>query len=189
MRHLFARGFLVLALGWAGPLFAQQTKAENTSGGAQGTIVSQVLTIDSERLFQDSAFGRRVAAQAEAKVTELAAENRTIEAELEAEEQALTQKRTTLSPAEFRSLADAFDRKVMETRSIQAGKARLIEETLDRERSVLLTAAAPVLEQIMRAAGAAVILERRSVFVSISAIEVTQEAIQALDNSLGDGTK
>lgn len=183
------RGFLVLALVWAGPLYSQQSDPVRPSGVAQGTVTSQVLTIDSERLFQDSAFGRRVAAQAEDNVAKLGAENRVIEADLEAEELALTEKRATLTPVEFRALADAFDRKVMETRNIQAGKARQIEETLDRERSVLLSAAAPVLEQIMRAAGATVILERRSVFVSISAIEVTQEAIQALDNSLGDGTK
>ena len=40
----------------------------------------------------------------------------------------------------------------------------------------------------MREAGAAVILERRGVFVSANAIDVTEIAIQRIDASLGDGT-
>ena len=51
-----------------------------------------------------------------------------------------------------------------------------------------LTAAAPVLEQIMREAGAAVILEQRSVFVSANAIDITKKAIERIDAQLGDGS-
>ena len=39
----------------------------------------------------------------------------------------------------------------------------------------------------MREAGAAVILERRSVFASASVIEITDEAITLLDSTLGTG--
>jgi Skp family chaperone for outer membrane proteins len=52
---------------------------------------------------------------------------------------------------------------------------------------VFLAAAGPVLEQMMREAGAAVILERRSVFVSANAIDITDEAIERLDASVGSG--
>ena len=39
----------------------------------------------------------------------------------------------------------------------------------------------------MREAGAAVILERRSVFVSLNAIDITADAIALLDETLGSG--
>lgn len=164
---------------------AQQTSTGQSFG--RGTVISPVLTIDSERMFLESAFGRRVAAEIEALSAELASENRGIEADLEAEERELTEVRATMDPEEFRALADAFDQKVQQTRLAQAAKGRALNAQLDEEREVFLNAAAPVLEQLMREADAAVILERRSVFVSASAIEITDNAIALLNETLGDG--
>ncbi|MEW9920746.1 OmpH family outer membrane protein [Marimonas sp. MJW-29] len=172
------------ALSSAPSLHAQQTPG---AGLDRGSVISPVLTIDSERLFLQSAFGRRVAAEIEAKGAELTAENRRIEADLEAEERELTEKRATMSPEEFRELADAFDRKVQDTRQAQSAKGRALNALLEQEREVFLNAAAPVLERLMREAEAAVILERRSVFVSASAIEITDDAIALLDETLGSG--
>lgn len=153
----------------------------------RGSIISPVLTIDSSRLFLESDFGRRVVAEIEVLGATLARENRGIEADLEAEEQELTQARGTMDAEEFRALADAFDEKVQQTRQAQAAKGRALDSQLDEEREVFLTAAAPVLEQLMRQADAAVILERRSVFVSASAIEITDDAIALLNETLGNG--
>ncbi|MEM6941751.1 MAG: OmpH family outer membrane protein [Pseudomonadota bacterium] len=153
----------------------------------RGVIVSPILTIDSDRLFLESDFGQRVISQIEAQSAALAAENRQIEADLEAEERTLTERRAELDPEAFRELADAFDEKVQQTRSAQAAKGRALTAALDEEREVFLTAAAPVLERLMRDANASVILERRSVFVSAAAIEITDDAITLLNQNLGSG--
>ena len=150
-------------------------------------VISPVLTIDSERMFRESAFGRRVTADIEARSVDLAAENREIEAELEAEERALTEQRAEMTPEAFRSRADAFDAKVQRTRAEQAAKNRALTDRLEEERERFLNAAAPVLEQLMRNSGAAVILERRRVFVSSAAVEVTDRAITLLDQTIGSG--
>lgn len=172
-----------LSLFGAGPVFSQQTETSEQ----RSVIQSPILTIDSERVFNESAFGLRVTAEIEAKGAELSAENRKIEADLEEEEKRLTKERETLDPEEFRQLADAFDEKVQLIRRTQATKGRALNETLDKERDVFLAAAGPVLEELMRDAGAAVILERRSVFVSANAIDITSEAIARLDASVGSG--
>lgn len=164
---------------------AQQTFATNPP--ARSGVLSSVLTIDSERLFLESAFGRRVAAEVEAQGNVLASENRRIEADLEAEEKRLTELRPTMEPDVFRALAEEFDEKVQLTRSTQAAKGRALNDLLEQEREVFLSAAAPVLERLMREAGAVVILERRSVFVSASAVEITDDAISLLDETLGSG--
>ena len=166
---------------------AQQRPPETPNAEAPRAVISPVLTIDSERMFRESAFGQRVNREIEDESTNLAQENREIEAELEAEERALTEKRATLEPVEFRRLADAFDQKVQRTRSEQAAKNRALSELLDSERDRFLAAAAPVLEQLMRNSDAAVILERRRVFVSSAAIEVTDKAIALLDETIGAG--
>ena len=182
---------LVMMLAGATPGLAQQAPVAepqaNTPATARGGVISPVLTIDSERLFRDSAFGQRVTREIEAESEQLATENREIEAALEAEERELTEKRSQMKPAQFRLLADAFDEKVQRTRAEQAAKNRALSEALDLERERFLSAAAPVLEQLMRNSDAAVILERRRVFVSSSVIEVTDEAIALLDEAIGTG--
>ncbi|WP_227267947.1 OmpH family outer membrane protein [Roseobacter weihaiensis] len=155
---------------------------------ARMQVESPILTIDSERLFEDSIFGRQTISDFEARGAALSAENRRIEDELEAEEQALTTLRPTITPEEFRALADAFDAKVQETRRTQEDKSRELNAGLERRKVVFLNAAMPVLEQLMREAGAAVVLERRSIFISSNAVDITQVAIFRL-NQLLDGTE
>ena len=162
------------------PVFAQQQSERRV-------VQSPILTIDSDRVFNESAFGLRVADDVETQSAEISAENRLIEADLKAEERKLTDQRSKLSPDAFSGLADAFDEKVQKTRAAQAAKGRALNELVEKERQVFLAAAGPVLEQMMREAGAAVILERRSVFVSANAIDITDEAIERLDASVGSG--
>lgn len=190
----FARS-VALALALIGPaqiVSGQAVQAQQAGGDAgldRGSIVSAVLTIDSDRLFLDSDFGKRVVAEVEAKGAVLATENRKIEADLEAEEKRLTTVRATMSPEEFRTLANEFDEKVQQTRQVQATKGRALNALLDQEREVFERAAAPVLERLMRSADAAVILDLRAVFVSASAIEITDDAISLLNETLGSGAQ
>ena len=183
MKQPFALVCFVLALCGAGPGWAQQTQ---TQGGLSlGTVATPVLTIDSDRLFFESDFGAKATAQAEQQRAELGAQNRQIEADLAAEEQDLTVRRAGMEPLEFRKLAEAFDKKVQETRAAQAGKGRAITEDFERQREVFLNAALPVLNSLMEDAGALVILDRRTVVVSASAIEITNDAIALLNETLG----
>lgn len=167
---------LTLALFWASVALSQDLR-------------SPILTIDSERFYRESAFGQRVLNEIEARTTELADDNRTLEAELEAEEQALTEQRAEMAPEAFRALADAFDARVEVIRRERDARSRAIADLLEQNRGQFLNAAAPVLEEIMRDAGAAVILEQRSVFVSANAIDITNLAISRMNSVLGDGTQ
>lgn len=181
--HRLALCLLPVLSFWTAPGLSQQAP----SVAERPVVQSPILTIDSDRIFNESAFGLRVAAEIEAKSAELSAENRKIETDLEAEEQQLTIERAILSSDEFRKLADAFDEKVQQIRRAQAVKGQALNDLVGQEREVFLNAAGPVLEQLMRDAGAAVILERRSVFVSANAIDITSEAIKRLDAAVGSG--
>jgi len=168
---------MVLGLLYAAPLPAQDLPLANTP----------VITIDSERLFLNSEFGKRVARGIEARGNYLASENRQIEAELAEAEQKLTDMRTAMTPDEFRPLADAFDTRVQATRQAQAGKSRALNALLEQEREVFLNAAGPVLQELMEEVGASVVLERRTVFISANSSDITVEAIARLNATLGDG--
>lgn len=168
-----------LVLLWAGPAAAQES--------ASGT--GPILTIESDRLFSESAFGQRVAQEIEAEQSVLLAENRKIEAELTDEEKRLTELRKDMTPEDFRAVADAFDARVQEIRRIQDAKGRAIGERREQERKEFLQAAGPILARMLQDSGAAVILERRSVFFSLDTIDVTTRAIERLDRVIGDGTQ
>lgn len=180
---MFRAALIALALSTA-PLAAQEGQGDlqvvPVPGGA-------VLTIDTDRLFTESLFGHRVAEEYRAATEELGAENRRIEAELTAEEQALTDRRATMEPGDFRAEAEAFDARVQAIRAEQDAKERALQEHLTQGRDAFLSAAAPVLGELMREAGASVILDRRSVFLALGTVDLTEDAIAAIDAAIGDG--
>jgi Skp family chaperone for outer membrane proteins len=161
--------------------------AQSADTGQAISVPSPILTLDQERFFAGSAWGKRAAGDIEAASLALAAENRRIEAELTAEERALTDERATLTPEAFRPKADAFDAKVVAIRADQDRKARDLAELRDTERNAFFAAALPVLGEVLRERGAVAILDARAIFIAANAIDVTDQMIVAVDKSVGAG--
>jgi Skp family chaperone for outer membrane proteins len=166
-------------LGWLRPICVALALVGASVAAAQ-EVRSPILTIDSERLYRNSAFGQRVLRDIEAQTT--------LENQLETEERALTEQRPTLTAEQFRALADAFDARVQSIRAERESKSREIAAKLEENRDLFLNAAFPVLEAIMREAGAAVVLEQRNVFISANAIDITETAINQINSVLSDGS-
>ncbi len=175
---------LAVALAPGGPA-AQEAPAPDAAGPVQ----SPVLTIDAERLFAETLFGRRVNAELVARSDALQSENERLAAELAARERGLTERRPTMEPEAFRAAADAFDADVQRIRAEQDAKEVALQQTLDAERQRFLGVVTPVLARLMIESGAAVILERRYVFLGVGLVDVTDEAIGAIDAALGDGSE
>ena len=176
-------GFLraiVLAIAIAAPAFP-------VSAQQLDEVRSPILTLDQERFFVESAWGKRAMAEIEAVSTALAAENRQIEAELTVEEKSLTEQRATLSVENFRAAADAFDAKVTMIRQQQDGKARDVGRMRDTERQQFYRAALPVMGEVMRSRGAVAILDARAIFISADVIDATDEMIATVDERVGAG--
>ncbi|KUJ86237.1 outer membrane chaperone Skp [Ruegeria marisrubri] len=159
------------------------------AGHAQqlGLPEAPILTISSDRLFSESAFGQRVIREIEAEGAALAAENERIVAELSREEKELTQKRAEMDPDAFRELADAFDRKVQSHRDGQRAKLEALGARGEEARGTFLQLARPILVALLHDSGAGVILERSSVFLSSDATDITDIAIARIDAAIGDG--
>lgn len=149
---------------------------------------SEILTISSDRMFAESAYGKQVSSDIEAQGDILGAENRRIEIELITEERELTERRPEMKPEVFRGLADAFNAKVEDIRRTQDDKARALVQLQEEKQVAFFQAARPILADLMRESGASVVLERSSIFLSATAIDITDMAIGRLDATLGDGT-
>lgn len=145
--------------------------------------VSPVLTIDQDRLFAETRLGAEQSAEWERQAQELAAENTEIENALIAEESALTEQRATLPPDEFRALADAFDVRVQALRAEQDEKARQLNRQREEARTSFFSEIATILSEIVREKGAVVVIDRRDVFLSADRIDITDEAIERINES------
>ncbi len=151
-------------------------------------VPPQILTLDQDRLYADSAYGKAMEAKALVISQALAAENRKIEVDLLAEEADLTQKRATMAVAGFQALADGFDVKVEKLRKDQAAKVDAVRAQRDAGRKTFFSAAVPVLAEMMHQMGAYAIVNRDALFLSFDSIDVTDRAIKAVDDKLGDGS-
>ena len=142
------------------------------------------VTLNQERLFKESAWGRAALARAETDGKALASENRRIEEALEKEERDLTDRRATLKPTEFAAIASAFDTKVEEIRAAQEGKSRSIQRGLEEDRQRFFQVVTPIMGELLAESGATAILADTAIIMSLSSIDITSTAIARIDQRL-----
>ncbi len=169
-------------------LLPQPLCAQELTDLPVGQVRSPVLIIDTERVFTESQFGLRIAADVQRDSEALVAENRRIEAALTEEERSLTLRRPTMPVADFRAEADAFDERVQGIRQAQDAKQRALQDGIVTGRDQFLQAVTPILGRLMQESGAVVILDRRSVFLGVGTVDITDLAIARINAEIGDGT-
>lgn len=146
-----------------------------------------VVIVDQEALYRQSRWGMRAQAELAAQSRQVAADNDRAFADLVADEDALTAARARLSPEEFRIRAAEFDERVMAIRRERDEAREALSDTAERDRAIFFQAAAPVLGRVMVARGALVMLDQRMVLIAEDRVDVTDDAIAALNAELGDG--
>lgn len=177
---------------WWGAVLVAALLVQGLLGAAPLRAQSQpspegILVLNQERFYGASLYGRRVQAELEAASQALSAENREIEAQLTEEELRLTNERASLPVEEFRALADEFDARVVEIREAQDAKGRRLATQAEAARQRFFELAVPVLLELVRDRGAAVIMDSRAVILSADAVDITDEALARIDATVGDG--
>lgn len=147
----------------------------------------QILTLDWDRLYEGSAWGQRVVRDVAEASRALNTENNRIADALVAEERALTEQRATMELAAFRAAAEAFDKRATEIRAAQKAKAQALQARLDQERGAFIQAALPILDELLVARGAAIVLDRRVIIRGLADLDVTAELVRLVDERVGDG--
>ena len=178
---------LLLALAaTAPPAAAQVSLGEAVTPPA--AVPTGIVILDQDRLYRDSRFGQRMLAAIDAQLKTLQTENRSLEADLEAEEKSLTARRPTLPAEEFQALAKAFDIKVKGIRTARDAKSRDLAAQRDTAQKTFLKTAVPVLARILTEQNAAAIVDRSAVILSFDRIDITDLAIARIDAQLLDAT-
>ncbi|WP_116132033.1 OmpH family outer membrane protein [Tropicimonas sp. IMCC34043] len=186
VRGAVRAGLIGMALAFAasvpsgGPASAQQ---------ATVAVPPQILTLDQERLFSETLYGKRLVSEVERVSEELAQRNRDVSAELAAEEKDLTEQRKQMTLQQFRPLADAFDEKVVRLRKEQDDKIVALQRQRDQERHAFSVRILPILRDIVAEVGGLAILDERAVILASDQIDITDRAIAQIDERLGDGAQ
>ena len=148
--------------------------------------LSAIAVLDQESLFSETEWGRNILKNVEDKVTELAAENRLIESELELEELNLTKVRKNTSKIEFDILALKFDGKVKKIRNEQSIKQRQINIYLNENKKLFFEKITPILLSYIDELGIEVILNKDTVALASLGSDITQSAINRINEELDD---
>ena len=185
---LIQKAGFVLAFCVSAPALAQTQTDTPEEPQTVVILQSAILTVDTDRLFTESLYGRRIQSDFVVARNELIAENRTKEAELLAEEKELTELRPTLIREEFSKLAEEFDAKTQIIRSEQAAKDTEIRSNLESARLEFLQIIQDVFAEIMRERRALAIFSNDTVILVADSINITDEAIAKIDALIGDGT-
>jgi len=148
--------------------------------------LSAIAVLDQESLFSETEWGKNILKNVENKVTELAAENRLIESELEREELNLTKVRKNTSKIEFDLLAINFDDKVKKIRLEQADKQRKINIYLNKNRKLFFEKVTPILLAYINELGIEVLLNKDTVALASLGSDITKSAINKINEKLKD---
>ena len=178
---------LLFILIWFATFNPSGTLSQEAVRGGAG--FSTVWTIDISRIARDTLFGQRVIEDFENAQNELVEANTTIQNDLEAEEQSLVELRKNLAPVEFRKLAVEFDEKANSIRKERAELENALFQARDESISELLRLSVPYLQEIMLSYQASIIVDRRNIVLSNPMIDITEQAIQLINDNLGDGQK
>ncbi|MCV6824316.1 MULTISPECIES: OmpH family outer membrane protein [Halocynthiibacter] len=176
-----AQGFRPIEFSTGTPL-----NAAVAGGGVNG---AGFVILNQDRLFFESAYGKRALEELQEQARALQSENSTLTQDLEAEENELAQNRSNMEPDEFRRRADAFDEKVQAIRAAQDRKLQELGEQEEVARNNFARAIVPVLQAILKERGAAGILDSRVVLLPSPDINITDDAIRLVDQILGDGAE
>ena len=148
--------------------------------------LSAIAVLDQESLFLETFWGKNILKNVEEKVTDLAAENRLIEGELELEEFNLTKVRKITAKIEFDVLAIEFDNKVKKIRDQQSSKQREINNYLNENRKLFFEKVTPILLNYIDELGIEVLLNKDTVALASLGSDITKSAINRINEKLDD---
>lgn len=179
MRRLLSLGCVLIGL--AGNLQAQDV-------APLGVPVTGVVVVDTDELYRATLMGQRIAADLEERARVLQLENEQITKALTEEEQSLTVRRPTMDPNVFRKEAAEFDVRVQGIRRTRDAAIATFEAERGAGPRQFLELVRNVLGELMLERGAVAVLDQRIVFLSLSTVDITKDAITRIDTTFGDGS-
>ncbi len=148
---------------------------------------SELFTVDMTKLLRSSEFGKNIIAANNIARKKLQSENEELEKKLLLEEKELSELRKTLSIEEFRPIALEFDKKVSIIRAEQGKKEEILNKKVRKEEADFFKRIYPLLYEILIERGGLILVDQRNIILWDNSVDITDDAIQAINQALRSG--
>ena len=146
---------------------------------------SGLFTVDMTKLLRSSEFGKNIIVANNIARKKLQNENEELEKKLLREEKELSELRKTLSIEEFRPLALEFDKRVTVIREEQGKKEEFLNKKARKEESDFFKRIYPLLYELLTERGGLILVDQRNIILWDNSVDITADAIQAINQALG----
>lgn len=96
----------------------------------------------------------------------------------------LIEQQSVIAPEAFEVKAQNYEKKLQNYQADKQNKLRKLEGALQKARNEILENVKPILEQLSKELGVTVILEKNSVLLSATNMDITDEVIKKLNKEL-----
>ena len=171
----------------SGQALAQTPAPNKPHAGAPttGAVPSpRIIVIDRQAILRASKVGQDIVRQVNAYTNQAETEFRAENQALQKESQALQQQVAILAPDVRAQKIKAFQQKEAAFKQKVDGRQSLIQGGVLKARQQVEQALGPILQGIMQERGANLLLDRAAVVLGMVDIDVTQQAVQRLDQKL-----
>lgn len=96
----------------------------------------------------------------------------------------LLEQQTVIAPEAFEIKAKDYEKKLQNYQSEKQNKLRALEGVLQKARNEILENVKPILEDLSKELGVTVILEKNSVLLSATNMDITENVIKTLNKEL-----
>ena len=148
---------------------------------------SELFTVDMTKLLRSSEFGKNIIAANNIARKKLQSENEELEKKLLLEEKELSELRKTLSVEEFRPKALEFDKRVSIIRAEQGKKEEILNKKVRKEETDFFKRIYPLLYEILIERGGLILVDQRNIILWDNSVDITDDAIQAINQALRSG--
>lgn len=176
-----AIGVILAAL--AGPALAQSA-AEDAAPEESRANLGLVLIVSLERVRAQSEAALSIESQAEAIRQQIQEQLGARQQALAAEEQALVALRRTLESDAFEARAARFEQQVRLLKKDRRDQADALRSALRVASDQMEAALRPILAELMAERGGSVLIDTRNVILSVKTLDITDEVIKRLDETL-----
>ena len=151
-----------------------------------GSEQSGLFTVDMNKLFRSSDFGKKIISANNKARLELQNENEELESKLLSEEKELSEQRKILSLEDFQPKALEFDKKVSIIRRQQNEKEENLKNKARKQESEFYKRIYPLLYEILLDRGGLVLVDQRNVILWDTSVDITDDAIRLINQVLGN---
>ena len=145
---------------------------------------SELFTVDMTKLLRSSEFGKNIIAANNIARKKLQSENEELEKKLLLEEKELSELRKTLSVEKFRPKALEFDKRVSIIRAEQGKKEEILNKKVRKEETDFFKRIYPLLYEILIERGGLILVDQRNIILWDNSVDITDDAIQAINQAL-----